>query len=189
MTGPERLAGPIKPEEGLWLIEAARCVPAGTVIVEVGSYTGKSMSCLATGSAAGNQVPVYAVDPWLLNVRVQWDTEQAWKTFQERVTRYDIARVVRPIMGWSHLSAAKVVEPIGLLFIDGNHSYQGVRRDWMVWAPKLASGGIVAFHDYRPLRVKRTIDVARFVDEIVIPSSSWEAVPAVGTMYATRRLR
>ena len=38
-------------------------------------------------------------------------------------------------------------EPLDLLFIDGDHSYEGVLRDWEMYAPLVRPGGIVAFHD------------------------------------------
>ena len=63
---PERLVGQVTPREGLWLRRAARLVTPGKVIVEIGSYTGKSTACLAVGSAEGHRVPVHAVDLWTL---------------------------------------------------------------------------------------------------------------------------
>ncbi|VVB72563.1 Methyltransferase domain protein [uncultured archaeon] len=36
---------------------------------------------------------------------------------------------------------------IDLLFIDGDHSYAGVKRDFTVYSPLSARGGIIAFHD------------------------------------------
>jgi cephalosporin hydroxylase len=54
----------------------------------------------------------------------------------------------------SHDSATrKKVEDIlegrkaDLLFIDGDHSYSGVKRDFEVYCPLVARGGMVAFHD------------------------------------------
>jgi hypothetical protein len=37
---------------------------------------------------------------------------------------------------------------IGLLYLDGDHSYEGVKRDLTEWYPKVVSGGIIAGHDY-----------------------------------------
>lgn len=33
------------------------------------------------------------------------------------------------------------------LFLDGDHTYQGVRRDFAMYAPLVRSGGIIALHD------------------------------------------
>jgi len=40
-----------------------------------------------------------------------------------------------------------VTEPIDVLFIDGDHSYEAVLSDWLLYSPMVKSGGIVAFHD------------------------------------------
>jgi predicted O-methyltransferase YrrM len=34
-----------------------------------------------------------------------------------------------------------------LLFIDGDHSYEGVRRDWELYSPLVRPGGLIALHD------------------------------------------
>jgi cephalosporin hydroxylase len=38
-------------------------------------------------------------------------------------------------------------EKIDFLFIDGDHSYNGVRLDFEMYSPLVRTGGIVAFHD------------------------------------------
>jgi len=38
-------------------------------------------------------------------------------------------------------------EPIDVLFIDGDHTYDGVRIDYELYSPLVRPGGIVAFHD------------------------------------------
>jgi len=36
---------------------------------------------------------------------------------------------------------------LDVLFIDGDHSYEGVLADWLLYSPLVKTGGIVAFHD------------------------------------------
>ena len=38
-------------------------------------------------------------------------------------------------------------EPLDYLFIDGDHTYSGVQRDFQMYSPLMRSGGIVVFHD------------------------------------------
>ena len=45
------------------------------------------------------------------------------------------------VQGWQ--------EPIDVLFIDADHSYQAVRKDWDDWSPYVKVGGIIALHDSR----------------------------------------
>jgi predicted O-methyltransferase YrrM len=46
-------------------------------------------------------------------------------------------RVVRALEG----------EPLDFLFLDGDHTYEGVRADFEMYAPLVRPGGMVAFHD------------------------------------------
>ena len=36
---------------------------------------------------------------------------------------------------------------VDLLFIDGDHRYDGVRKDFEMYSPLVRKGGIIAFHD------------------------------------------
>lgn len=53
-------------------------------------------------------------------------------------------------------------KPVDLLFIDGDHTYDGVKKDWEMYSPLVRPGGIVVFHDiagnYDDTQVKRLWD-------------------------------
>lgn len=36
---------------------------------------------------------------------------------------------------------------IGLLFIDGDHRYEGVKRDFELYSAEVSDGGMIVFHD------------------------------------------
>jgi hypothetical protein len=54
---------------------------------------------------------------------------------------------------------------IDLLFIDGDHAYEGVTQDYAMYAPLVSPEGMVAFHDIRPCRPEDG-DVHRLWEEI-----------------------
>jgi predicted O-methyltransferase YrrM len=54
---------------------------------------------------------------------------------------------------------------LDLLFIDGDHSYDGVRQDFEVYSRLVRPGGLVAFHDVAKHR-DPTCQVSRFWDEV-----------------------
>lgn len=54
---------------------------------------------------------------------------------------------------------------IDFLFIDGDHSYSGVKRDFELYSPLVRNGGIIAFHDIAPPK-KGTYGVNEFWKEI-----------------------
>lgn len=52
------------------------------------------------------------------------------------------------------------------LFIDGDHSYSGVKRDFEIYAPLVRKGGLVAFHDIAEHPAERHCEVSRFWAEV-----------------------
>jgi predicted O-methyltransferase YrrM len=76
--------------------------------------------------------------------------------------------------------------PLDFLFIDGDHSYDGVRADFETYAPLVRSGGIVAFHDIAKHPRQTKCEVDRFWNEIKLryryleiikdPSQGWAGI-------------
>lgn len=56
--------------------------------------------------------------------------------------------------------------PIDFLFIDGDHRFPGVSRDYELYAPLVRPGGMIAFHDIRPNLTDPTIQVYQLWDQI-----------------------
>jgi predicted O-methyltransferase YrrM len=56
--------------------------------------------------------------------------------------------------------------PIDLLMIDGDHTYEGVRRDFELYSPLVAEGGLIAFHDIVRPSHQRSCRVDVFWNEI-----------------------
>ena len=59
---------------------------------------------------------------------------------------------------------------IDFLFIDGDHTYAGVKMDFEMYSPLVRKGGIIAFHDIIPNTTSHedaaTIEVPRFWNEL-----------------------
>ncbi len=125
-------------EEGEALYDLARACTGKGVIVEIGSWKGKSTVCLGLGSRAGRSIPVYAVDP---------HADYRFGDFKANVERAGITDLVRPLASLSQPAADDFHEPIELLFVDGSHEYELVLEDFEKWVPKVVDGGWVAFHD------------------------------------------
>ncbi|UCE66725.1 MAG: class I SAM-dependent methyltransferase, partial [Candidatus Zixiibacteriota bacterium] len=56
--------------------------------------------------------------------------------------------------------------PLDFLFIDGDHSYEGVKQDFKMYGPLVRKGGIIAFHDIVPNTEDKSCGVDRFWSEI-----------------------
>jgi len=56
---------------------------------------------------------------------------------------------------------------LDFLFIDGDHSYEGVKKDFEMYSPLVKKEGIIAFHDIAPNGISElTGGVPRFWKEI-----------------------
>ena len=62
------------------------------------------------------------------------------------------------IHGDANMVAKLWTKPISLLFVDGDHSYEGVKSDTLNWEPFVKKGGTILFHDYDSLPVKEWLD-------------------------------
>ncbi|MFN6069283.1 MAG: class I SAM-dependent methyltransferase, partial [Pseudanabaena sp.] len=65
---------------------------------------------------------------------------------------------------------AKVLngDKIDFLFIDGDHTYEGVRQDYEMYSPLVQKGGYIAFHDINDTERhrQRNVHVAEFWNEL-----------------------
>ncbi|MBN2421624.1 class I SAM-dependent methyltransferase [Candidatus Woesearchaeota archaeon] len=120
---------------------AKKCKNKG-VIVEIGSWKGKSTVCLALGSKKGSKNKIYAVDPHIIE-----GFNSTYNEFITNIKKAKVEDVVIPLVKTSKEASKNFKEKIELIFIDGDHSYQGVREDFELWFPKVIDGGIVVFHD------------------------------------------
>ena len=153
-------------------------------IVEVGSHRGRSTAALASGSRAGFKVPVYAIDPHEAFVGVYggvFGPEDRGRFF-ETMLRLRLCPIVRLVnLSSEHLSAAWPLA-VGLLWIDGDHRYEGVRRDLDCWLPKLRGDVTVVFDD----ALDEEMGPHRAIEEL-IADPSWKRGPVVGKMVTISR--
>jgi cephalosporin hydroxylase len=57
---------------------------------------------------------------------------------------------------------------VDVLFIDGDHQYEGVKKDYELYSPLVRSGGLIAFHDIVKSKwhESRNIGVPKLWDEL-----------------------
>jgi|tagenome__1003787_1003787.scaffolds.fasta_scaffold20935056_2 hypothetical protein len=144
----KRTQGMTNLKEASLLYELAREARIGC-IVEVGSYRGRSTVALGLGSMDGNRLPVFAIEPHEQFRGVlggQFGAEDRGAFFRAMLDSacYQVVRLVNLS---SEIVAAQWTKPVGLLWIDGDHSYEGVKRDFSCWSPHLTDNATVAFDD------------------------------------------
>lgn len=149
--------------------------------MEIGSWKGKSTICLAAGAKEGKNVRVAAIDPHCASY-VHAPGQTTEQELRRNLYLAGLDEKVDVIVATSEEACARWNHPVSLLWIDGDHRYESVKLDFMLWSPHLVEGGIVAFHDTfvwpGPERV---------VSEFLVRATSWCDLRYVGTVtYATK---
>ena len=137
------------------------------VVVEIGTASGGGLLLFAR--AAARDAVIVSID---LPGGEFGGGYRRWRTPLYR-TFAGPRQSVRLIRGDSHapgtahrLASILAGRPIDFLFIDGDHTYQGVSRDFDLYHPFVRPGGIIAFHDIvkHPAGIRCEVD--RFWEQI-----------------------
>lgn len=116
------------------------------VIVEIGSFKGRSTLALATIAERLGLEPVVSIDPH--NSPSPTDPGgDSYAAFLDGLKASGLEAMVESHRATSRTVAANWNRPIRLLWIDGDHTYAGAREDLTLYAPFLGEGSIVALHD------------------------------------------
>ncbi len=114
-------------------------------IVEIGSYLGASSSFMAQAALSNpNACRLYCVDTWL-NDAMPEGNRDTYAEFLSNTRKYQ--RTIHAIRKRSDEAAKEFEGKIDLLFIDGDHEYDGVKQDWDCWSPFLSETATVVMHD------------------------------------------
>lgn len=149
------IAGAVTLGEGKRLARLAGAVPEDLAIVELGSHGGSSTSWLALGAHKGHGAHIYAVDPWTAEAGERLDQHAhpaVRRRFDAQIEFMASAGYIDPskvhaVEGYSTEVSEGWSLPVGLLHVDALHTYEAVVADIDAWAPHLASGAVVVFHD------------------------------------------
>lgn len=131
-------------EERVGLFGMGFQLPHGFVACEIGSYLGASTSFLAA-AASLKQGHVHALDTWQNDAMPGERAEDTWQQFLGNTERF--RNWITPHRGRAR-EVKDGVPPMDMLFIDGDHSYEGTLADLQDFIPKLKPGAVVAIHDF-----------------------------------------
>jgi SAM-dependent methyltransferase len=150
-----KIRGYMSWEELAWLAENAK----GKDVVEVGSWLGRSTKAIASSAKV-----VYAVDHWkgTLNdpTLEEAKTIDPWAEFNHNLGPEINSRKVIPIArGHEEVGPTMTyydgltldtcpVGPVDMVFIDGDHEYEAVKRDILNAKAMLKPGGLLCGHDF-----------------------------------------
>lgn len=153
-----------------WLEGLAAITPDPSRIVEIGTATGTSLLRILYGLHLHEDAYVWSIDILDCPEAIEHVAEAqipAW--------RYELVHLP------SIEAAEKHTEPLDLVYVDGSHSYTGVKADILAWGAHLKPGGVMAFDDYdNPIH-----EVAPAVNEFMLgDGDTWDFLGQIGHFAA-----
>lgn len=143
LEGPQTQTTPAEREA------LASCLRGAKRIVEIGVFEGFTTRMLADN--ADFDAVVYGIDPFFSGrLGVCWG-ELIARTYNSKHIKCGKVHFVPKL---STEVDYDVPTPVDFVFVDGDHSLQGIKADWDYWSERLATGGIIALHDTLPTREK-----------------------------------
>jgi cephalosporin hydroxylase len=165
-----------KSEEIRWLFELVRA-ERPRVVLEIGLHFGGTF--FLWSRAAAPDAHLLAIDTKPVGRLGVWSpfslVRRAFAVGSQRVT------LLMDSDSHSESTLRRVMALLGgrsvdFLFIDGDHSCDGVWQDFNMYSPLVAPGGLIAFHDVSPNPAEWTKGVARFWREFTVEHETEERV-------------
>lgn len=156
-------------------------------LAEIGVWHGVSTSCLRRVMAPDGTL--FCIDPFPIG-RLGFSPQRA-------IARRELSRVRNGYLKWIRATGRQAAEtydiekngPLEFLFIDGDHSFEGLREDWQAWSPLIADGGFVALHDSRSSSTRQIDDAGSvvFTRDFISRDHRFGTVQTVDTLTVLRR--
>jgi predicted O-methyltransferase YrrM len=163
-------------DEAALLYRLARDIERGPV-AEIGRFKGGSTFIFA--SALPDGVELWSYD-FHVALRPDMPGAQLDAELRSALERYALEGKVHLLVADSR-TADPPPEPLELLFVDGDHSYEGAKADYERWSAFVAPGGHLLFHDAVDTGGYGNVypGVARVVAEI---GPGWQRRPGAGSI-------
>jgi predicted O-methyltransferase YrrM len=192
LSATNAIEGWLQPIEGYTLFLLAKNGPGAGAVVEIGSFKGRSTAFLAMGSKQAGREPVTAIDHFRGSPEHQPGTPgevqevkelgSTFATFRRNLQAAGLWDHVVPIEASSEQAAGSWDRPIRLLFIDGDHSYESSRNDFIAFERFVVPGGIVCFHD-----IGNCEGVTRFYNQSIVGKAGLFPLFQAGTLAVVQK--
>ncbi|MEN9341793.1 MAG: hypothetical protein RIQ54_49 [Candidatus Parcubacteria bacterium] len=150
----------IDPPTGEFLYSLVKLTQPQTV-VEIGTYKGNAAIAIGQALEDNNKGILYTIDPF----------EQ--ELVRTAIKKSKLQDKIQYVIGYSHEVVPTLgLKTIDLAFIDGDHSYQSVKKDIELVGAYIEKGGIVVFHDVL-IDVAQGFDGPRRVIAELASSNKW----------------
>jgi predicted O-methyltransferase YrrM len=156
--------------------------------VEIGVWHGVTTRRLRAAMHPDGEL--WAIDPYVKG--------RLGVSFPELIAHREVDLVENGRVRWVKATAVDAAEqwkrerrePTDFVFVDGDHSWDGISTDWNAWSPLVAPGGVVALHDSRstPERPIEEAGSVRFTREFIRKDSRFHLVDEVDSLTVVERV-
>jgi predicted O-methyltransferase YrrM len=183
----EAVEGWLSREQAERLWEAARRVPPGGVLVEIGSFRGRSAIVMASTLAEGARL--VAIDPHAGGDRGPQEIaaeaargEADHRVFLANLEGAGVAPRVEHVRLMSSQAQGAVDGPVDVLYVDGAHRVGPARDDIVDWGARVRDGGTMLVHDSFS-----SIGVTLATLSSITFGSRWHYIGRTGSLAEYRR--
>jgi len=200
IRGYAEIPGWLTEDEALTLHDLALSLPSShPVVVEIGSFLGQSSLVLAKGIKRKLEPILYCIDPFnadgdpyskelyaKMTARLGLPLKEQFIKNLKKNRLYDLIRL---LVGYSTDLATDFKDKIDLLFIDGNHEYDAVLRDYEDWTQLLKVGGTVVFHDvvFDPVGDDFP-GPGQVVEQYILDNPKWSEIKLVDSLFMAKKV-
>ncbi len=119
------------------------------IVVEIGTYVGQTAVFMALVlQKMGHQVPILSIDPFERARHDPLNPSGRYHVYIQNILKWNVGRTCMALVAFSEDAAPVIAQNIGLLVVDGSHHYPDVKKDLMLYCPKVVVGGLVFIDDY-----------------------------------------
>jgi predicted O-methyltransferase YrrM len=153
--------------------------------LEIGTHMGVSARFIAEGLDPTGQL--FCVDPWEPR---RGRENPCWTICRRELQRNGVISRVLFVQGLSHEVENILPAKFDFIFIDGDHSYEGLELDWGIVGRRAAVGAIVCLHDTTVPKEEpyRMLGAVTFFDEVVRQDSRFRMIECCYSMNVLRRI-
>lgn len=168
------------------------------VVVELGSWVGKSSVVLGHAIKNKNSPELYCIDPFNADGEDASSDEyrnrqaklalELRAVFEANVRNFGIPSITHTVAKHSFDAVKTWTKSIDLLFIDASHDYDDVKQDINDWSPFIKPGGVIAFHDVDLNKASLELTgPGRAAKELIADSPDWDNGRLIHSVFSSQK--
>jgi predicted O-methyltransferase YrrM len=154
-------------------------------LLEIGVFEAVTTRTMA--SAMPDDAELFGVDPFFKGrLGISWG-----KVIASRELKKVKGKRIKLVEALSEEAASLIDGEFDFIFIDADHSLAGIQKDWEVWSPRCAVGGVIAFHDTRTAPhapYVQDFGSFRYYNDVIRRAIDYKEIDSIDTTSIVRRV-